>query len=304
MNFLFSIGYLQVNFLDILDILLVSFLLLQLYRFMSGSVAFKVIIGFIVLYVVSLIVKAANMQLLSNIFGEFTGVGIFAIIIIFQPEIRKFLLVLTRNTFTSRGGWLKNIGSWLFDESNLREDDIQIISQATIELSKSKTGALMVVSQTKDLKFVIESGQDLDSNLSVGLLMSIFFKNSPLHDGAVVIYGSKIVAARCVLPVTERTDIPPNLGLRHRAAIGVSENPEVFVLVVSEETGRITVVRNGVLSEKTTYKALHETLSSHFARGEQEKSEAKTQQGTSGSRGESGRSDRVGTNGAEVSVSP
>ena len=207
--------------------------------------AVKVFIGFLLLSLTHLIVKSAGMGLLSAILGKFMEVGVLAAIILFQQEIRKFLFWIGGTT-TLSGSEL--IGRLLGGKkANKTGVDITPIVEAAKALAGSNTGALIVFSNEDDLKFYKESGDLIDAVVSKRLLIAIFSKQSPLHDGGVIIYNKKIVAARSILPVTERQDLPPQLGLRHRAAIGMTEVTDTLVLVVSEETGQISVARNGIL---------------------------------------------------------
>jgi diadenylate cyclase len=180
----FNIGFLQISWVDVIDILLVSFLLYQVYKLMQGSVALRVFIGFLFLYLIYLVVRAAEMELLSSILGQFMGVGVLAAIILFQQEIRKFLLILGRTSVFSGEGnfnlpWRKNI--------NGQEFNITPIIEAAKSLGGSNTGALIVFSKNSELKFYAESGDLIDAIVSKRLLLAIFNKHSPLHDGAGII---------------------------------------------------------------------------------------------------------------------
>lgn len=225
------------------DIALVSILLYQVYKLMRGSVAVKIFLGFLSLYLTYLVVKAAEMELLSAILGQFMGVGVLAAIILFQQEIRKFLLIIGKSTALNRENIMKNF-PWKRAADN-REFSITPIIEAAKTLGGSNTGALIVFSKSSELKFYAESGDLIDAYVSKRLLLSIFNKNSPLHDGAAIIYRGKIKAARCILPVTEQDNLPAQFGLRHRAAIGMSEATDTLILIVSEETGQISLAKNG-----------------------------------------------------------
>lgn len=242
MVLLFKIGFLEVGWVDFVDIALVSVLLYQVYKLIRGSIAVNIFLGILALYLVYLIVRAAQMELLTTILGTFMNVGVLAMIILFQPEIRKFLLVIGRGT-EFRENIFKTIANWRHQYHD--DFDIGQIIEAAKSLKATKTGALIVFSRDTELKFYAQTGDALDAEVSKRLLLSIFNKQSPLHDGAVIIYKGRIKAARCVLPVSENDHIPPNYGLRHRAAIGMSENTDTLVLAVSEETGRLLLARNG-----------------------------------------------------------
>ena len=242
MIFLFKIGFLEVSWVDFVDIALVSVLLYQVYKLIRGSIAMNIFLGILALYVVYLIVRAAEMELLATILGQFMGVGVLAMIILFQPEIRKFLLVIGRGT-EFRENIFKTIANWRHDYHD--DFDVNEVLEAAKSLKATKTGALIVFSRDTELKFYAQTGDALDATVNKRLLLSIFNKNSPLHDGAVIIYKGRIKAARCVLPVTENDHLPAHYGLRHRAAVGMSENTDTLVLAISEETGRLILARNG-----------------------------------------------------------
>jgi len=238
----FRIGFLEISWVDVIDVLLVTVLLFQVYKLMRGSVAVKIFLGFLSLYLIYLVVRAAEMELLSNILGQFMGVGVLAALILFQQEIRKFLLLIGRTTF-NRESLLGTFRS--FSNRRSEFEYITPIMEALRTLSGTNTGALIVVSVDSELKSYQESGDIIDAQINRRLLQAIFNKTSPLHDGAAIIYKDRIKAARCILPVTERQDIPAQYGLRHRAAVGMSETTDVFIIVVSEETGQISIVKNG-----------------------------------------------------------
>ncbi len=242
MIFVFKIGFLEVSWVDIIDIGLVSVLLYQVYKLIRGSIAVNIFLGILALYLVYLIVRAAEMELLTNILGQFMGVGVLAMIVLFQPEIRKFLLVIGRSA-EFRENFFKTISNW----RNVYHDefDIQQVLEAVKTLKASKTGALIVFSRDVELRFYIETGDALNAEVTRRLLLAIFNKHSPLHDGAVIIHKGRIKAARCILPVSENDHLPAYFGLRHRAAVGMSENTDTLVMAISEETGRLILARNG-----------------------------------------------------------
>jgi diadenylate cyclase len=242
MVFLFKIGFLEVTWVDFIDIALVSILLYQVYKLIRGSIAVNIFLGILALYLIYLVVLAAQMELLSKILGQFMGVGVLAMIILFQPEIRKFLLVIGRST-EFRENIFKAVSNWRHQYHD--DFDIHQIIETAKTLKASKTGALIVFSRDVELKFYAETGDAVDAEVNKRLLLSIFNKNSPLHDGAVIIYKGRVKAARCVLPVSENDHLPPHFGLRHRAAVGMSENTDTLVMAVSEETGRLILARNG-----------------------------------------------------------
>ena len=238
----FPINFLHFGWIDAADVLLVTVLLYQLYKLLRGTVALNVAVGLVSFYLLYLVVKATGMELLTKILGQFMSVGVLASIILFQQEIRRFLLSVGKATALERmRGWARGRST---------ETAPLVVSpfvEASKSLSNKLTGALICFSQASDLTSFAESGDRLDAEVSKRLLLSIFNKTSPLHDGAVIIAKGRIQAARCILPVSENPNVPASLGLRHRAAIGLSEITDAVVLVVSEETGAISLVRYGVV---------------------------------------------------------
>jgi uncharacterized protein (TIGR00159 family) len=282
----FRIGFLEITWVDFFDIALVSILLYQLYKLLKGSVAVRIFFGFLFLYLVFLVVNAAQMELLSAILGQFMGVGVLAVIILFQQEIRKFLLMIGKSTSFDRENLLNNFRIWKRSEQQ-RDYHISVIIEAAKTMGVSYTGALIVFSKSSELKFYAESGDILDAQISKRLLLSIFNKNSPLHDGAVIIYKGRIKAARCILPVSESDTLPANYGLRHRAAMGMSETTDTLVLIVSEETGHISIARGGSiyadLSPVEVRRKINEYL---FEEKESEKTAEETEVQTASETGE------------------
>ena len=250
-------GFLEFNILDILDILLVAFLLFQLYKLIKGTVAIRIFIGIAAIYLMWKLVEALQMELLGEILGQFIGVGVLAVIIVFQQELRRFLLMIGNTKFFSKDGVLKF--NWI-NEENVAEVKISEIVKACEEMAKTKTGAIIVITRENGLPNYIDTGEIINAKTSNLFLQSIFFKNSPLHDGAVIITGETIKAARCVLPATENDSFPSNLGMRHRAAVGITENTDSIAIVVSEEKGKISVAHNGKLEISLSAKQLKEFL--------------------------------------------
>lgn len=241
--------FITIRFLDVIDILLVAGLLYQMYRLIKGTVAFNIFIGLFVVYVFWLLVKAMNMELLGTLMGQFIGVGVLALVVVFQQEIRRFLLLIGTNYQLSRSFGLEKLFN--MEKAKLATNQqIKEIVRACDNLARSKTGALIVIPHKIELKEIIRSGEKINARISSSLLETIFFKNTPLHDGAVIIVGNRIAAARCILPITERTDLDPALGLRHRAALGVSEVTDALAIVVSEEKGSISLAIKGELMHK------------------------------------------------------
>ncbi len=263
MILLFNIGFLDIKWVDIADILLVSIFIYQVYKLMRGSMAIKVFLGFLSLYLSYLVVKAAEMELLTSILGQFMGLGVLAVIILFQQEIRKFLLLLGKTTIFGEGNLIKGIKSF-WNSDSTKKLNITGVLEAVKVFGGSNTGALIVFSKNSELKFYAESGDRLDALISKRLIQAIFNKYSPLHDGAAILYQGRIVAARCILPVTDRDDLPASLGLRHRAAVGMSEATDTLTLVVSEETGQISVVKNGYIHKNLSIKEVRKMINEYL----------------------------------------
>lgn len=268
MIYAFKIGFLDVRWVDIVDILLVSVLLYQVYKLLKGSVAVRVLVGFLSLYLIYLVVRAAQMELLAGILGQFMGVGVLAAIIIFSQEIRKFLLILGKTTFR-QDGMLESLLIWKKKRPKVNMN-ITAVIEAAKSLSGSNTGALMVFSRNTELKFYADSGDLLDATISKRLLISIFNKYSPLHDGAVILYQGKIKAARCLLPVSERDNLPAQYGLRHRAALGMSEATDTLILIISEETGQMSLARNGKIDNNLSAPEIRKRLNNYLNEQEAE----------------------------------
>ncbi len=259
-----NIGFLNFGWIDVIDIVLVSILLFQLYKLVRGSVAVNIFIGLLAIYLFYLLVRAFEMELLSSIFGQFINVGVIAAVILFQQEIRKFLLLVGRTT-TINNERLLNLLQWNKSLAPKERLDINAIVQAADELSSTKTGALIVITKNDELQGYIDTGDTIDAIISKRLLLSIFFKNSPMHDGAVIISSKgRIKATRCILPVSQNDKIPARYGLRHRASIGITEISDCIVLVVSEETGKLSIICNveaqNDLSPTEVRTALHNYL--------------------------------------------
>lgn len=236
-------GFVPFTFVDLIDIILVAVIMFWIYRMTKGTNAPYILSGIIAVYLLWVVVRTMNMELLSTILGQLISVGAIALIIVFQPELRRFLQMI--------GMRQKNF-NFITRFFSTGEDRVQTnvtpIVTACREMAETKTGALIVIGQQSDLTLIAEGGIALDARISTPLLKNIFFKNSPLHDGAVIIEGDRIVAAKCILPVTQSA-VPKAYGTRHRAAIGMSEISDAIIVVVSEETGHISVAQGGQLSK-------------------------------------------------------
>lgn len=242
-------GFLNISFVDVIDILMVAILIYLVFRWIRGSAAMNIFIAIITLFVLRVVVAAFNMKLMSALLGTFIDVGVLALIVIFQPEVRHFLM-----RFGSRYGVAgkgKDFINRLFgvQVKKMGSETVNEIAEACRSMSADKTGALIVLPRKDSLDYIIGTGDVVDASVGRRLIMNIFFKNSPLHDGAMIITGDRIQAARCTLPMTSRDDIPASYGMRHKAAIGISEETDADVIVVSEETGRVSFVRGGTITE-------------------------------------------------------
>ncbi|MBL4675212.1 MAG: TIGR00159 family protein [Mucilaginibacter sp.] len=249
---------------DVLDILLVAFLIYQLYNLIRGTIAANIFIGFITIYLVYRIVDALHMQMLSGILSKFADVGIIAIIIVFQQEVRRFLLLVGKNASLQRNkAWWK----YFFGKADVEKNNyarIKPIIDACKSMKQTRTGALIVFAKYYDEQFYQNSCEVLDAKISKRVLESIFQKNSPLHDGAVVISENKIKSASCILPVTEKSDLPAQFGLRHRAGIGVTEANDATAIIVSEETGEISYAKQGRIKMDVSFAELEKLLNKDF----------------------------------------
>ncbi len=234
---------------DAVDIILVAIMLYQLYKMVKGTAAVNVFIGLALIYIVWIIVRAFELKLLGSILGKFINVGVIAVMVVFQQEIRKFLLYIGSNEFIKNKNW-KTIFS--FSNSSVATSrfvlDADSVINACFNMSETKTGALIIVSRKSDLKFYVNTGEVVDSALTDKMLENIFYKNSPMHDGAVIIKDNRIIAARCVLPVTEKENFPSHFGMRHRAAVGLTETTDALAITVSEQTGNVSLTVNGEIN--------------------------------------------------------
>lgn len=252
--------FFNIRILDIVDVLLVAILFYQVYKLIRGTVAINIFFGVLLLYALWWVVKALNMELLSTILGQVLGVGVLALFIVFQQEIRKFLLMLGTQYLTHRR---MSIGSLFFRRQEKKanhEELVDAIVKAARNMSDNKTGALIVIQRKTSLSPYEETGDIINANISNRLLENIFFKNTPLHDGAVIIVRDRIRAARCVLPSSDNINLPAHYGMRHRAALGVSENSDAVVVVVSEETGSISFVEAGNIKANVSSIELRQLL--------------------------------------------
>lgn len=238
--------FLHFTFADLLDILMVAVLIYLVFKWIRGTAAMNIFMAIMSVFILKVIVAALNMNLMNAILSTFIDVGVLALIILFQPELRHWLMKFGARYVDMTGKGRSMIDKLLgIKEKKMGGDSLDEIAEACRMMAEQKTGALIVIQRNNSLNYVIETGDEVDARISRRLIMNIFFKNSPLHDGAMIIRGDRIVAARCTLPITSRTDIPAKFGMRHRAAVGISEETDADVIVVSEETGEISFVREG-----------------------------------------------------------
>ena len=246
-----SISFLNLGFLDILDIVLVAVLLFYIYRLIRGTAAMNIFWGIATIYLIWKLTQAVGMELLSDILGKFLGGGFIALIIVFQQEIRKFLLMIGSTNIASKKGFLKYFKG--FKTENPANSYVDDIVNFCDEMSKTTTGVLIVLVRNNNQEIVKLTGDSMYIEVNKPILKSIFYKNSPLHDGAVIIEENIITATRVILPIENDIEIPAHFGLRHRAGLGITIRSDALSLLVSEETGQISYINNGafILFEDT-----------------------------------------------------
>lgn len=235
----------KVRIWDILDICIVAFIIFQIYKLLKGKLAIYIFVGIISLFVTWRLVTLLKMDLLSTILGQFISVGVIAIIIIFQPEIRKFLIVLGNNAMKGNFSLIRRLLHKVIKTEDGENPVVTQIYSAMVRMSKDRTGALIVIVEDIVYPGIEDSGIELNASVTKQLILSVFNKESPLHDGAMVIQKDRILKASCILPVSDNINVPPSAGLRHRAALGISEVSNAKTFVVSEETGKMSYTERG-----------------------------------------------------------
>jgi diadenylate cyclase len=256
--------FLKITVTDAVDIILVALIIYYIYNLIKNTLAVNLLLGMVIILAIHWIVDALHMSLLSGILNQFMSVGIIALIVIFQPEIRRFLLLIGKNTFLQQN---KAWWGYLFGSKNIEQNNlirIKPIIDACKSMKKSRTGALIVFVKFYDDQLFANSCELIDSKISKRLLESIFQKYSPLHDGAVVIAENKIKSASCILPLTDNDKLPPQFGLRHRAGIGVSETTDAVAVIISEETGEIAYAKQGRVRMNVSFGELEKLLNKDF----------------------------------------
>lgn len=252
-------GFLEFGIKDVVETLIIALVLYYLYTWIRGSFAVPAFIGLVTIFAINALVSVLGLTTINFVLRRITDVGILAVIILFQPEIRRLLYRIGQNTSFERF-----FGT---SESNTIIDEV---IDAVKNMSRTKTGALIVFARRSTLQDLVDVGQKIDARVSSKLLETIFNKETPLHDGAVVIRDDRIVAASCYLPISQNPNISSAFGTRHRAAVGISESNNVFVLIVSEETGRISIARNGSLSSGLTIQKLRKEMEEHIGKSRED----------------------------------
>lgn len=256
--------FLKISWVDGIDIILVAILIYYIYSLIRNTLAVNLVLGMVIIVLVYYIVDGLQMELLSAIINKFMNIGILALVIIFQPEIRRFLLHVGKTTFLQKN---KAWWGYLFGSKDLERDNlirIKPIIDACKSMKKSRTGALIVFVKYYEAELFANSCEVIEGKISKRLLESIFQKYSPLHDGAVVIADNKIKSASCILPLTDNDKLPPQFGLRHRAGIGVSETTDAVALIISEETGEIAYAKQGRVRMNVSFGELEKLLNKDF----------------------------------------
>ena len=231
------------RFIDFVDVFLVAILLYYIYKLVKGTVAINIFIGILVIYIAWRLTDYLEMQMLYSIFDGFMKVGIIALIVVFQPEIRKFLLMVGSTNIGGKKSILKNFK--FLKNDNPTSTDVDAIMNACNRMATTNTGALIVIERNNNLDFLTNTGDAMNILVSQPIIESIFFKNSPLHDGAIIIEKNIVKATRVILPVNNEKNIPERFGLRHRAAVGITEKTDALAIAVSEETGQISYFKSG-----------------------------------------------------------
>jgi len=238
------LNFLDFKITDLLDILLVAILLYYIYKLVRGTAAVNIFLGIVFVWAFWKFTQLLGMKMISSVVGGFMQVGLIALIVVFQQEIRKFLLMIGSTNLANKRNFGKRF-SWLKQDGIIPDLNIGVVLEAAEKMSKSRTGAILVIERNNSLDFIKSSGDKMNAEVNLPLLESIFFKNSPLHDGAAILRGNRIIATRVILPLSQERNIPLRFGLRHRAAIGITEKTDALALVISEETGSISYIKNG-----------------------------------------------------------
>jgi diadenylate cyclase len=263
---LLKLGFLPIRIWDVLDILIVGYLIYLVFNLLRGSIGFKIFVGVLTLFLFWWLVGILKMDMLSMLLNQFVSVGVIIILIVFQPEVRRFLLLLGNTTLRQRYKFFMRI--WdrnVHPEHPNKEQHIEEICTALENMERKRLGALIVLAPSSEMiEGISQSGVPLEANITEQLIESIFNKESPLHDGAVVIARGKVQAASCILPLSENQSIPQSAGLRHRAAVGITERMNVAAFIISEETGQYSYAYEGKLKQGLDMKEMKRLLSKHY----------------------------------------
>ncbi len=249
--------------IDLVDIVLFAALIFYLYRLVKGTAAINIFIGIVIIYLIYEITLFLKMEMLSRALGAFTGAGVFALIVVFQQELRRFLLMLGSTQFTSKRRFLRQL-RFFKEETDNNKAVVDEIIKACKRMSATKTGALIAIKRDGSLDFLKNSGDTMDIVVNAPIIQSIFYKNSTLHDGAMIIEGNKITATRVILPVSDNRKIPQRFGLRHRAALGLTERSNALAIIVSEETGQVSLVIDGAFESYEDMQELATKVKNHL----------------------------------------
>ncbi|MEL6667565.1 MAG: diadenylate cyclase CdaA [Bacteroidota bacterium] len=261
--FLVKIGFLPISIWDLLDVLIVGVLAYQLYRLLKGSIGLNIFVGLALLFLIALVVDLLGMLMLSRVLNAFMSLGFIMLIVIFQPEIRRFLLLLGNSTLRQRNSvWNRLLGREVNDSEVSKE--VNEVRKALSSMSRKRIGALIVCTQSADPRELVSGGTPLDAAISAPLIRSIFQKESPLHDGAVIIDNGRLERAGAVLPLSDSSDLPQGVGLRHRAAVGLSEQIDAVCFLVSEQNGRLSFAKAGKLERGLSEERLTSLLEEHL----------------------------------------
>lgn len=255
-----ALDFLDLGVIDIIDMLSIALIIFLVFRWLRGSSALNIFIAIAILLVLRIVVAAIGMKMTESLLGTVIDVGAVALIVIFQPEIRRFLGNIGRTAGDTierrgRGSFLDKLLSRKEDKT-LEAESVKEIAEACKEMAEQKTGALIVILHRNVPEDVISTGDRLDARISRRLIMNLFFDNSPLHDGAVIIGDNRIIAARCTLPMSDNRNIPAKYGMRHKSALGLSEQSDADIIVISEQRGTISFVREGQIKEISSINAL------------------------------------------------
>lgn len=277
------LGFLNISFVDALDILMVAFIIYFVFRWIQGSSAMNIFVAILLLFIIKVVVSTLNMKLMSGLMTTVLDVGVIALIVIFQPEIRFFLIKIGGDKGIAGSGRKLMDRVLGIKHTGIDDGSVTELTEAVKVMAEQKTGALVVISRRSPLQKIIETGDTIDARINRRLILNLFFKNSPLHDGAVILSADRIVAARCTLPLTGKTDIPARYGMRHKAAIGITEESDAVVVVVSEETGGVSFVKDGIIRPVSDIARLKEFLAEEEGTdGQETKTESGQKHGTDG----------------------